>query len=271
MNRIKLICPVCGEGLMKKEKSFVCPKGHSFDIARQGYVNLLPVQNKHSLSPGDTRDMLGARRRFLDSGHYTLICNDVSEKIRSFCKEKSPVIADIGSGEGYYTAHLKDSLNAECIGIDIAKEASKMSCQRDRDILWIVATASHLPVADSSIDAVTAVFSLYVNNEYARVLKSGGIVVEVTAGSRHLTELKQLIYDEVFEQHKQPSPFGDEFELIIQEDKSFNAALSGQELKDLLMMTPHIHRINREQSERINNISGLDITVNYIIRVMRKL
>ncbi len=269
-DRIIMICPLCGRKLEKTHQSFCCKKRHSFDIARQGYINLLPVQNKHSLSPGDTRAMLEARRRFLDKGFYEPVCDDIAEKIRQHCNVPSPVTADIGSGEGYYTSLLKNKCNAQCIGFDIAKEASKMSCQRDRDIIWAVATASHIPLQDSSADAVTAVFSLFVNDEYARILKDGGIVVEVTAGSDHLTELKHIIYDEVFVQNKQPSPFGDQFVLLSQEDKSFRIGLDNEDLKDLLLMTPHSHRISREKSERLEKTDRLDITVNYIIRVLQK-
>lgn len=67
---MELICPLCGEALEKREKQLVCPRGHSFDIARQGYVNLLTVQQKHSLDPGDTREQVLSRRAFLDTGLY---------------------------------------------------------------------------------------------------------------------------------------------------------------------------------------------------------
>lgn len=255
---------------MSNGKSWFCKKGHSFDIARQGYVNLLPVQNKHSLSPGDTKAMLEARRSFLDKGYYMPLCDDIANLINKYSPAEKPVLIDAGSGEGYYTVQLKNKCSAVCMGIDIAKEASKMSCSRDKEILWAVATASHLPVEDGSADVVTAVFSLFMNDEYARVLREGGIVVEVTSGAKHLIELKQIIYDEVFEQDKKPSPFGEQFSLISQQDRSFGIDLGAYELKDLLMMTPHSHRISQEQSERIEKINKLHITVNYIIRVLKR-
>ncbi len=267
---ITLICPVCGSRLEHTEKSYICKKRHSFDIARQGYVNLLPVQNKHSLSPGDTKAMLTARRDFLNQGYYEPICRDIIDRIRHFSTAKPPVLADIGSGEGYYTAAMKNACHAVCIGIDIAKEASRMSCGRDKEIVWAVATASHLPLEDASADIVTAVFSLFLNDEYARVLRSGGLVAEVTAGSDHLRELKAVIYDEVFQQHKQPAAFGSQFELLQMEDRRFTICLDSPQLQQLLAMTPHIHRISKEQSERLLHIQSLTLTVNYIIRILRK-
>ena len=75
---MELICPLCGETLEKNEKSFRCPNRHSFDIARQGYVHLLPVQSKHSRSPGDTREQVASRRRFLEGGFYEPIAKAVT-------------------------------------------------------------------------------------------------------------------------------------------------------------------------------------------------
>ncbi len=215
--------------------------------------------------------MLSARREFLDKGYYEPVCMDIAQLINKYAPPSdSRVTADIGCGEGYYTAKLSSVCKGEYIGIDIAKEAARMCCQRSRDILWTVATASHLPLADESVDVMTAVFSLFVDNEYARVLKKGGIVIEVSAGSEHLIELKRVIYDEVFQQNKQQSPFSDSFELLHSDDRRLHITLPGDEIKALLAMTPHAHRISREQSERLDNISEMDITVNYKIRALAK-
>ena len=70
---MELLCPLCGERLEKAERQYICPNRHSFDIARQGYVHLLPVQNKRSLAPGDTREQVLSRRAFLEEGHYAPI------------------------------------------------------------------------------------------------------------------------------------------------------------------------------------------------------
>ena len=264
---IRLICPVCGTALSRIEKSYVCERRHSFDIARQGYVNLLPVQNKHSLSPGDTKAMLLSRRAFLERGYYAPLCRSVCERLKKYIPGR--VIIDVGCGEGYYTCMMKQ-YGFSVMGADIAKEAARMACSRSREILWTVATASHLPAADECADAVTAVFSLFMNDEYARVLKRGGIVVEVTAGSKHLTELKELIYSQVFEQHKSPAPCGEEFEELECSDESFNFTTDHDGLIELLGMTPHIHRIKKENGHALDNVEKISLTADYIIRVLRK-
>ncbi len=266
----RLKCPICGDPLLSDEKRLFCLNSHSFDIARQGYVNLLPVQNKHSLNPGDTKEMLLARRRFLDSGKYDPICRSVVDAIKQYAPSPAPVTADIGCGEGYYTAMIKRLCAAPCIGIDVSKDGARMACSRDKDILWLVATASSLPIENSSLDAVTAMFSLFLPEEYARVLKKGGCAVEITVGNRHLAELKKIIYEEVFEQDKHPVPCGGSFYEAEFKEHTFNIGLDNSGLRDLLMMTPHFWRIRKEKREALEQTDHLDLTVQYRVRVLIK-
>lgn len=266
---VRLMCPVCGAELSEEPARLYCAKkGHSFDRARQGYINLLPVQHKHSLNPGDTKEMLAARRRFLDSGSYEPICLAAADTIKSFSPSASPVLVDVGCGEGYYTAFFKKYCNASCIGIDISKDGARMACSRDKDILWLVATASHLPLCSGSADALCAMFSLFQPGEYARVLKKGGCAVEVTVGNEHLIELKSIIYDEVFEQHKQFTPCGELFEEVSCAEHKFSLTLDNGRLRDLLLMTPHFWRIKKENREQLEATRELTLTVHYKIRTL---
>lgn len=269
-NAFRLICPLCGKPLHQDERRLLCDNRHSFDIARQGYINLLPVQNKHSLHPGDTKEMLLARRRFLDRGFYEPVCQSVVDTLRRYLAVRQPVIADIGCGEGYYTARIRQQCHADCIGIDIAKEGVRMACARDKSILWLAATASHLPLADSSVDAVTALFSLFQPEEYTRILKPGGIVTEVTVGNDHLLELKRMIYDTVFAQDKHPAPCGPHFTELLTEEHRYSVTLQKQELQELLLMTPHFWRIKQENRLKLEQTDALTLTVHYQIRALRK-
>ncbi len=266
----KLICPVCSKRLYPSGNSLICDKKHSYDIARQGYVNLLPVQNKKSLAPGDSKDMLAARRSFLNTGKYRPVCDNVIRAVNRYKPCDAPVLVDVGSGEGYYTSHLQNACGADCIGIDIAKDAAKMACSRSKDILWLVATASHLPVESGSADVVCALFSLFLPQEYARILRRGGCAAEVSAGTEHLIELKRIIYDDVFEQHKHPAPCGDAFEEAECSEYRFGITLNREELHDLLLMTPHTRRINAAQRQRLEALDSLALTVHYWLRVMIK-
>ncbi len=273
MNNNRLICPVCGNKLEVRGKSLVCRKNHSFDIARQGYVNLLPVQNKKSLHPGDTKEMLSARRSFLESGIYSEIRDTaVSEVSRLIGNISNPFIVDMGCGEGYYTCSIKNAAeNCICTGIDISKDAVKMACRRDKSISWIAATAGCIPIERESTDVITAIFSLISRKEYLRILKKGGFIVEITAGNDHLKELKQIIYDEVYIQNKKPSFVGEEFEEIKREEHKFSFYLKNKELQTLLVMTPHLWRIKKENREKLEQISELTLTAHFWLRVLKKL
>lgn len=264
-----LICPICGQELAQSGGSLVCRSHHTYDIARQGYVNLLPVQQKHSLTPGDTPEMLAARRAFLNEGHYSPICRDVMAALEANGEISS--LMDVGCGEGYYTAEfLRRFPNARIIGADISKAAVRMAASRTREISWITATASHLPAADCSMDAITAMFSLVCEEEFARVLRPGGIVVEITAGSDHLIELKRLIYDDVFEQHKHPKPPQGFLREISCERHSFRLTLDRTQLTRLLQMTPHTLRVRPERRVLPDTLPSLSLTADYFVRVLQK-
>ena len=94
----ELVCPICGLPILKQDRSYVCENRHSFDIARQGYVNLLTVQQKHSLTPGDTREQVLSRRSFLEEGHYAPIAQALIDAARKY--GASGEILDVGCGEG---------------------------------------------------------------------------------------------------------------------------------------------------------------------------
>ena len=118
---MELLCPICGEVLTRQDRRYVCAKNHSFDIARQGHVNLLPVQNKRSLNPGDTAEQVVSRRAFLDGGFYAPI-RDALCKLAKDHHCSGPIL-DAGCGEGYYSAELAKILDADLLGLDISKEA----------------------------------------------------------------------------------------------------------------------------------------------------
>lgn len=272
MNCINLICPLCSNKLIKQENSLRCIKHHCFDIAKQGYVNLLPVQNKKSLHPGDTKDMLIARRNFLNSGIYTHICNVITENSIKLTEDiNNPFIVDIGCGEGYYTCAIKNSIrNSNIVGVDISKDAVKMACSRSKEIDWITATAGCLPIADESTNLVTAIFSLVSYTEYSRILKNGGYVLDISAGNDHLIELKKIIYDEVYKQDKKPSQPTDNFKEIFREEQKFSFNIENKNLKNLLLMTPHFWRIKEENRQKLDNIKSLDLTAHFWLRVIQK-
>ena len=99
---VKLICPVCSGALIKKDNSFRCEKNHSFDIAREGYVNLLTGKHKDGSLIGDNKDMAKSRKAFLEKGYFDSLKSFLVSYIRENTAENA-VVTDICSGEGYYS------------------------------------------------------------------------------------------------------------------------------------------------------------------------
>ena len=250
---MELICPICGELLCKEERSYVCSNKHSFDIARQGYVNLLPVQSKRSLNPGDTKQQVLARRRFLEAGFYEPISQALNE-LAADCR--GPVL-DAGCGEGYYSTRLARSMNAQLIGLDISKEAVRCAAAAYKNALWLCASAAHLPVKDHSVGLITSLFAMTDAREFHRALMPGGHLIRVLAAPDHLPGLKLVIYDRVFQKEKEGMTQLPGFSLLKTLSVSFEFTVRDQQVQDLLSMTPHVYRIGRAGAERLRQTQVL--------------
>lgn len=250
-----VICPNCKKPLSLTGKSWCCENNHSFDVARQGYVNLLTVQQKHSLNPGDTREMVLARRQFLEAGYYLPI-GDTLKKLVSQYAPSAQSVLDVGCGEGYYLSHLTHIRSQ--VGIDISKEAVRCAAAKYKNSLWLTATASHLPFADHSFDCLLSMFALTMEEEYHRVLKPGGLFVQVLAGKNHLRGLKNIIYPTLVEKEKNLQPTLTGFTLLHSETITFDFSLTDpQQVQNLLSMTPHVWRISKEAAQALRETTTL--------------
>ncbi len=266
---MKLRCPICGKDLQKQEKSYTCPQGHSFDIARQGYVNLLTVTQKHSLNPGDTREQVLSRRSFLEAGHYAPIAQALVDAAREMGAQ-GPVL-DIGCGEGYYSSRLAAGLGAELVGLDISKEAVRCAAGKYKNATWLCATAAHIPVAEESAGLVTSLFALTLPEEFSRVLIPGGCYFQVLAAQDHLLGLKSIIYPELKFKEKDTVPSLPGFALIKSVPIRFSFTVAGDQVQNLFSMTPHVFRIGKEGAERLRNTETLTDTASCVLNVYRKL
>ena len=188
-----LMCPVCRQALVLKDKTWRCASHHSYDVAKQGYVNLHVVQHKHSKNPGDTPESVQARRAFLSAGFYAPLQQAVDKLIRELRIEN---LLDIGCGEGYYT----DAMQAEvlqCVGVDIAKNAVQVAAKLNKNVTWVVGTGAVLPVVDASINLCTSLFSPIPEQEILRVLKDQGYLMVVTPATEHLYAMREALFEEV--------------------------------------------------------------------------
>ncbi len=262
------LCPLCALPLSTQRPSWRCPKGHCFDVARQGYVNLLPVQQKHSIHPGDTLAQVQARRRFLNGGHYAPIAQSVCELLT----DKGTQVLDVGCGEGYYLRQLGARLpGLSRWGMDISTDAVRLAAGADKAGAYFVGTAARLPFGPESFDVILSLFALTVPEEFSRVLRPGGWYLQALTEEDHLTELKTLIYPQLTHRDKQLSPEFPGFILIKQRSLKFDIMLTnGQDIQDLLSMTPHYWRISKEGAERAARAQSLHDTAHIRLNLYQK-
>ncbi|MDH5524634.1 MAG: methyltransferase domain-containing protein [Desulfobulbaceae bacterium] len=280
-----LQCPVCRKPLSLSTTGYQCAKMHSFDAARQGYVNLVLSHNKHSKEPGDGPEMIQSRRRFLDLGYYDRISDGVNQTIATLLaglgRGGNCSLLDAGCGEGFYLQRLKQALAhgrrvcpaIDYHGVDVSRFAVRQATQRDRSMAWFVASINDLPFVDTSLDLVLSVFSPANILEFARIIKPGGRLVFISPGPRHLNGLREIIYP-VTREHEAPTITKKAEELFTLADVAritYPLELqSRQQVMDLLAMTPYYWNIDQETQAKVAALDRLQLDVDVEIRVFAK-
>ncbi len=289
-----LICPVCSGALRasKDQKTLTCDNRHSYDRAKQGYVNLLLNTQKRSKQPGDTQQMVEARSEFLALGHYKVIVDKMVDRLSTALiaqegskaqlsepkKEKVLHYTDIACGEGYYTSAITEALKNkgfvyQAKGIDISTPAIKAASRCYKNVFWYVGNAFHMPLASNSQDLCTHMFARLSDTEAARILKSGGILVDVQAGPSHLTGLKQALYETPIE--KSPSDdngsMSEFFDVLETETLRFEFDLnSAEQVSNLIGMTPHMWRTPKDRLENAKSLDRLKLEADIVISLYRR-
>lgn len=277
-----LRCPLCHFALNKHDGVMVCQNKHNFDIARQGYVNLLPVQNKKSKIPGDNVEMIQSRRNFFKQGHYNSVStkiNQLAANLAARTTDEPIKILDAGCGEGFYLHKLKNHLvsgvsaeaNYDFYGVDISKFAVRQATQYDKFINWIVASINDLPFFDASLNLLLCVFSNSNFKEFSRVLKKGGFVIFVSPGPNHLYSLKKIIYEKIFDHTVEDllKPSEPYFNLVSSQRISYTIKLSSSgDIMNLLVMTPYYWRASPEAKSKIANLNELSVEVDMLVTVL---
>ncbi len=265
----EFICPVCKEKLNIDNKSYRCPNNHTFDISKDGYVNLLMSQQSSLKRHGDDKLMVKARRDFLSGGYYEPLCRKLCETVSVFVPDGS-VIADIGCGEGYYTGAIMDSGAYDIYGIDISKDALRFASKALKNGEFAVASAFALPFSDNSADCILNIFAPSAYEEFYRILKNDGYLIKAVPLEDHLWGLKCALYEEPYK--NKPEKRNDElFELVSENEIKYEIQLEDSEaIGNLFKMTPYYYKTGREESEKLLSMTELKTTVHFNVEVYRK-
>jgi 23S rRNA (guanine745-N1)-methyltransferase len=265
------ICPICQNPLIQHipSQGYYCENKHHFDKAKEGYLNLLPVQFKKSKEPGDSRSMMRSRRHFLEADFYLPLAKAVAKLIDKHKTTHSPMhILDMGCGEGYYCRQIEKFCqnfeNLDLHGIDIAKNAILAAAKKQANAHFIVASTKRLPYTDNYFDLLLRIYAPSNDDEINRLLKTNGLLLIVTPGSRHLWQLKEFIYKKV-NNHKIEVPLPSGFKQIESQSLSYKIQPSQEQRMALLQMTPFAWRAKGEVLNKIQRAEGLEIEVDFIL------
>ena len=267
-------CPVCGEPLLREDRVYRCERGHSYDIAREGYTYLLPPNQKHSAAPGDDKGMAAARREFLSKGYYQPLLDTLCREILARTGD-APVILDTGCGEGYYTAGVYRALleagkSPRMAGIDISKFILRYAAKREKGMEFAVASSYRLPVADGSVDILLNCFSPLALEEFRRVLRPGGTFLYVVPAADHLWELKEVLYERPYPNEEKETPYeGFSYEAIVPVDGRISLE-SQADIHALFQMTPYYWKTPKEGAERLASLDTLDCRIAFRVHIFRK-
>ena len=259
-----LICPVCGMPLRFEEKVAACEKGHRFDIAKEGYINLLR-SSKSGDKIGDDKLSARSRRDFLNKGYYSLLKNSLVDLF----SEKTGSVLDICCGEGYYTAALGQNPNLQVYGFDISKEMVRLGAKRGK-ASYFVANMASIPVADESFDYAVHLFAPFNEKEFFRILKPGGSLFSVVPGSLHLWGLKTALYDTPY---RNDEKLPETTQLTLAETKRISGTIrleSGEDIKAIFRMTPYYFHTSPKDKEKLLRYSCLDTDISFVIGEYKK-
>ena len=259
-----LICPVCSTPFERQGSCLRCEKGHSFDVAKEGYVNLLR-SSKNGDFIGDDKFSARSRRDFLNKGYYA----PLKDALCDIFAHRQGSLLDICCGEGYYTAALGLNPNLTVYGFDISREMVRLAAKRGNGI-YFVANMSAIPVLDGSMDACIHLFAPFNEVSFARVLKPGGRLYTVVPGRHHLWGLKQALYDTPYG-NDEMLPQTNQLRLVSTQKISAEIELACQEdIQAVFRMTPYYFHTSKSDQEKLNCLSSLKTPIEFVIGEFEK-
>jgi ubiquinone/menaquinone biosynthesis C-methylase UbiE len=261
-----LTCPICHAQLTQTQTMLKCAHNHSFDIAKEGYVNLL---RKAQL--GDTREMLQARRTFLERGFYQPLSSAINELVATYrpAQQAQYHILDAGCGEGYYLGRLQEALGQQHLymGIDISKDGVRMAAKRYHEASFVVANLKEpLALADKSIHILLNIFAPRNPDEFARVVAPGGLLIVVIPNNEHLQPLRTMLHLLAIEESKQAhviEQFSAHFTLSHIQQVCYTLQLARDEIALAVRMTPNYWHMSETTREAMTQLAEVETTVSF--------
>ena len=269
---LKFTCPVCGGFLFKRDSSYKCGKGHSYDIARQGYINLLQSQQSGLKRHGDDKMMIRARFDFLNKGYYKPLLEKICYSCRKYLKDGSCIV-DAGCGDCYYSSGLLDDCidkGFKIFGVDISKDALICASRRGKEISLAVGSAYSLPFHSGSADAVLNIFSPLAGDEYKRIIKQGGFLFRAVPLEEHLYGLKQRIYETPYKNEAVTTSL-DGFELCENIEIKYELEIDNRsDIENLFKMTPYYYKTSSTDQKKLESIDSLLTQIEFSLLIYKR-
>jgi 23S rRNA (guanine745-N1)-methyltransferase len=292
----QLLCPHCRASLAKqapRSSSLTCANHHSFDVAREGFVNLLPGEGSRGFM-GDSLEMLQARRRFLGAGHYAPLTALLAGKVASLLGSNAAArscfgslcVLEVGCGEGHHLAGVRDhlvglrdhlkSLGAPLSfwGMDLSRDGVRLATRHGEDLqLFVADLKAGLPMVSGSVSLLLDIFAPRNPEEFARLVAPGGSLLVVIPAPDHLQEGREPLGLIGIQEEKQAAvaeQMGNAFSPVSTESLRIPLKLQGSDLADLVAMTPNHHHADAEQVARIGEQGGMALTASFILLEYRR-
>lgn len=265
---LNIICPICSSYVSRSDKSLVCANNHCFDFSKEGYVNLL-LSGKDGALIGDNRDMALSRRYFLSKGYYDSLAKELKKEYDSVKRENFTAV-DICCGEGYYTQFISENAEGAFYGFDISKEMIRLAAKRKSSAQFFVANMKLLPLKSESVNMAFHLFAPFCEEEFARILTDGGRLISASPGREHLFGLKEVLYDEPYE-NDEVVPEYKKLKLIEQKRVTDTITLtSNEDIYSLFKMTPYYYHTNKKHKEKLDGIQSLTTKLDFILNIYEK-
>lgn len=267
-----LRCPHCAAAFGQRDRTLVCSRGHTFDIAQQGYVNLLPRRPR--TGTGDSAEMVQARASFLGRGHYA----PFAEAVAAAVNETGPpdaAVAEIGAGTAYYLARVADGRTGPGLALDVSTAAARRAARAHPRVGAVVADAwGSLPVADGCLGAALVAFAPRAGGELGRVLRLGGRLMVLVPGPDHLVELRSalgLLDVDPRKSERLTATLGAAFVPVDERTVRWTTTLDRSDVRDLVLMGPNARHRAGDLDQRLTALPArVQVTASGVVHLLRR-